>query len=228
MKTPQDGQPTQSWLQVNKMWLIIGAAVLVVVALIGGYATKQSVISEGNRIQNLLNNNFRQNTAALGDCDIKITELSGLTAEQSRQFKEALIAVSNGSIKGDVKSGGSFWPVIVQQWPDLKGLSDPWNRLYSTTEGCRSDFTNAQKKLSDNLQVFDNWRNGGWTVRTFGGADYPTDALKAQVGNQTYTGQDALDKMSKMLTTQGAQDAYQTGVIKPNTPFGPASPAPSK
>jgi hypothetical protein len=75
-------------------------------------------------------------------------------------------------------------------------------------------------KLLDMLRDYDSWRTGSFTVRTFGG-DRPSDNLVAQIGSdRSHKGQAALDQMYTIVLVKDAKDAYKTGEVTPEDPFG--------
>jgi hypothetical protein len=89
---------------------------------------------------------------------------------------------------------------------------------------CRGNYKKVQSKLLDMLQVYTSWRTGSWTVRFFGGDEFPSQNLVAQIGSdRSRKGQDALDQMYTIVTVKDSIEAYKSGVLVPEQPFGPTT-----
>ncbi len=116
--------------------------------------------------------------------------------------------------------GGLFISVIVEAYPDTTGITDLAQRLMDYIAAQRAEFKNNQDKLLDMLRVYDAWRQERprcYFLNMAGGN--PSDRLVARIGGQTYTGQEALDKMWTIVLASDAKEAFETGTMEPLTPL---------
>lgn len=214
--------------EIGKGWLIGGAVVLVILAIIAYVVgTSISVTNDGNKKEAALGAMYRSAQNELSDCLTKISGSANVAQAQSDAFTKAMTDVIKGRYDGREAQPGGMFSAIVENYPDLSGLNNAFARVQDVLIGCRTDFKNVQNRLLDQLREYDSWRTGSWTVRTFGG-DYPSNNLVAQIGNDTSRrGQAALDQMNTIVTVEGVTDAYRGGSMKPDAPFGNSSTAPS-
>jgi hypothetical protein len=196
-----------------------GIATLLVLGLIG-FLVSNSVTNTGNQKEATLNAQYLDNQNYLSDCITKIREVAGVTKAQSESFTKAMNDAVKGRYDGRSAEPGAMFSAIVENYPDLSGLNQAFERAHTTIIGCRTDYRNIQSKLLDMLRDYDSWRTGSLTVRTFGG-DRPSDNLVAQIGSdRSRKGQAALDQMYTIVTVKEAKDAYNNGELKPEDPFG--------
>jgi hypothetical protein len=202
-------------------------AISVIALLLVGFLVNNSVTNTGNQKETRLNAQYLDNQNYLSDCIIKIREVAGVTKAQSDSFTRAMNDAVKGRYDGRAQPGAMF-SAIVENYPDLSGLNKAFERAYTTITGCRTDYRNIQSKLLDMLRDYDSWRTGSLTVRTFGG-DRPSDNLVAQIGNdRSRKGRAALDQMYTIVLVEDAKDAYNSGEVTPEDPFGSnGSQAPS-
>lgn len=112
-----------------------------------------------------------------------------------------------------------FINAIVEAYPDTSGITDLAGRLMDYIAAQRAEFKNNQDKLLDMLRAYDNWRLQRprcYFLQLVGGN--PSNQLVARIGEQKYTGQDALDAMWRIVLTSEAVEAYETGIMGPLTP----------
>jgi len=124
-----------------------------------------------------------------------------------------------GNPTGDLDAG-LFINVIVEAYPDTTGITDLAQRLMDYIAAQRAEFKNNQDKLLDMLRVYDAWRQERprcYFLNMAGGN--PSDRLVARIGGQTYTGQEALDKMWTIVLASDAKEAFETGTMEPLTPL---------
>jgi hypothetical protein len=198
----------------------IGAGVLAVVLLLVGFLVNNSVTNTGNKKEATLNAQYLDNQNYLSDCITKIREVAGVTKAQSDSFTQAMNDAVKGRYDGRSAQPGAMFSAIVENYPDLTGLNQAFERAYTTIIGCRTDYRNIQSKLLDMLRDYDSWRTGSLTVRTFGG-DRPSDNLVAQIGSdRSRKGQAALDQMYTIVLVKDAKKAYEEGELTPEDPFG--------
>jgi hypothetical protein len=201
--------------------------IAVVVVVLGGgwFLVSNSVTNAGNVKETQLNAQYLDNQNWLSDCLVKTNQAASITKAQTDAFDKAMTDVIKGRYDGRSAQPGSMFSAIVENYPDMKGFNDAFNRAFNTVMGCRTDYRGMQSKLLDMLQKYDAWRTGSFTVRTFGG-DYPSNNLVAQIGSdRSRKGQAALDQMYTIVTTKDTQDAYKNGTMPTQDPFGGSTPA---
>lgn len=207
----------------------ISIGLVLVIGLIA-FLVNNSVTNTGNTKEAGLNAQYLNNQNELSACVTTIRETANIAGAQADKFEEVMVEVIKGRYEGREASPGTMFSAIVEQYPDLTSLSSAYERVHNVVVGCRSDYKKIQAKLLDQLQKYDAWRTGSFTVRTFGG-EFPSDNLVAQIGtDRSRKGQVALDQMYTIVVTKDTVDAYKTGELVPETPFvGPkAEPTPSK
>lgn len=209
---------------------LVGLAICAVLALalIIGLVTKNSVTNTGNRKETGLNAQYLDNQNYLSDCIVRIREAANTTKAESDAFTKAMTDAVKGRYDGRMAQPGAMFSAITENYPDLKGLNQAFQRAFDTMSGCRTDYRGKQSKLLDMLREYDSWRTGSLTVRTLGG-DRPSDNLVAQIGNdRSRKGQAALDAMYTIVLVKDAKSAYQNGELTPETPFDTTAPTPSR
>lgn len=209
-----------------KPGFIAAAVAAVLVLIVGGvvFLMNNGVTNEGNRQESRLNAQYVDNQNVLSDCIVKIRETANITTSEADRFEAVMVEVIKGRYEGETSAQpgqGQLFSAIVEQYPDLSGLSAAYERVHNVVVGCRSDYRTYQSQLLDQLQTYDAWRTGSLRVRTFGGDEYPSQHLVARVGtNNTQRGVDAYDQMYTIVQVQDSVDAYNSGVLVPEDPFG--------
>ena len=201
-------------------WLIIGGVVLVLAFAL--FVTKNNIVNTGNTKEVALNNQYLDNQNYLSDCIVRIRESAGVAKGQ----RDALDEIITDAVKGRYDSGssaqvgqGALFSAITEAYPDLSALSGTFDKVLVVVNGCRTDYRGKQTQLLSMLKDFDTWRISSWTVRTFGGSDFPDENLQAQIGNKFTTGKEALVQMKTIVLVKDASGAYESGTLTPEDPF---------
>lgn len=224
------GSSGWSFFQKYKALIIGGAIVLLLLVFVGRYAIKQSILSDANRQEAVLNGQFEINKAQLGNCITKIRETAGVAKGATKALDTVLTHVISARYdqpNGPQVESGKAFSLLVERYPDTAGLQKNFDKVMIVITGCRDDFQGYQEKLRKMATEFDAWRTGSWLRRTLG-KDIPNDNLEATVldengSEKLLTGKDALRKMSKLVTVHDASVAYQSGELTPEEPFGDES-----
>jgi hypothetical protein len=201
-------------------WLIIGGVVLVLAFAL--FVTKNGIVNTGNTKEVALNAQYQDNQNYLSDCIVRIRESAGIAKGQ----RDALDTIITDAVQGRYDAGstaqvgkGAMFSAITEAYPDLSALSGTFDKVLIVVNGCRTDYRGKQTQLLSMLKDFDTWRIGSWTVRTFGGSDFPDDNLQAQIGGDITTGKAALIQMKTIVLVKDATGAYKTGTLTPEDPF---------
>lgn len=80
----------------------------------------------------------------------------------------------------------------------------------------RNDFAQQQASLQKSVEKYNLWRStGSFLHPIFAGWMFPSDNLVARVGDKSYRGQEALDKMSKVIVGSETTEIFDSGEDKP-------------
>lgn len=225
MSTQNDGQ---TFFEKNKVLVIIGGIVVAVVVLYFAFSflMHNSVTNAGNKWQQDLVFDLKQADNKLSDCFVKTKQSVGAAQANAGKVNEIVTnAVSGRYDNGGAQvDNGKLFSAVAEAYPDTSNVSNIYKEVLIVINGCRSDFSDAQAKLSADVAGFNTWRTGTWKVRTFGGDNYPTSDLSVKTfgseGKQvTLIGKEALDKMETLLLTQETSAARGTGTVENTDPF---------
>lgn len=206
---------------VKKFKWVIAGSTIVFFALVF-FLIANGVTNQGNKKQQDLIVLYNDTSNVLSDCLVKTKSAVGLANAQT----DALDKVITDAVKGRYTEGSSAQPgrgqlfsAISEQYPDTKALSATFDKVLIIITGCRSNFKDSQAALQRAVTRFNQWRTGSFTVRTFGGDNYPNDDLEIQVAKDFVRGKKALDKMRELVLVAEASTARDTGVLTNDNPF---------
>lgn len=198
--------------------LVIGA-IITVIALIVGISVFSSVNNARNGVitrEQALITQYQDNQNELSAYILKFNETLGIADRQNDALNEVLLNAVKGRYDNDglqPGTGGSMFSAITEAYPDLSANSEAYMKVQDQIVAGREAYKNKQTKLLDMIRDYrtfiktDIYR--AWLIETFIGA--PTDDLRIVENNQVYEGKTALDKISQIVLTQDARDAYETG-----------------
>ena len=205
----------------NHKGLVIGGGVVVVLLIM-----LVSFISSVNTTRNTL---IDKEQALVGEYKTNQTELSAYT----NQVKESLGVANTGNDKvgqilkdaisgrydGNMQpgTGGSMFSAITESYPDLTANTAMYTKVQDQVIAGRNQFKNSQNKLIDRARDYQTWIKTDFVrsfiVKNVLGA--PTDDLKITIGENTFRGQDALDKLQQPIMSSDAVKSFDTGVSDP-------------
>lgn len=206
----------------------IGAAAAVLAVIVGLFLIKViievGVTNDGNKKQQDLIAHYYRTTNVLSDCLVKTKSAVGVAEANTKALDEVLVGAIRGRYEEPTSaqpgSGNPLFSAIVEAYPNLEGLNDRFQDVLTVITGCRSNFRDSQEELQRQVSLFNQWRTGSWTVRTFGGSDYPNDELEIKVEGKPVTGAAALAQMRELVVVEEAQEGRDTGKIANEDPFG--------
>jgi hypothetical protein len=218
----------------RRPWLIGGGIAAGALALAAGLAfgvfIPQSVISDGNQQESRLNGWFNNEVVALHTCTAKTARAAQVTKGQTDAVDKVLKdAVAGRYGTGNNLDEGKLFSAMHEAYPDLGGLNKSFQDAMAIMTGCQDDFAAAQGVVQSKVSDFKSWRTGSWTVRTFGGNDFPNDNLEVNIAGMDHLiGQQALDLMSRPIADADTVNAIKTGEdgSYKNDPF--ATPTPTR
>ena len=210
----------------NKLlpWIVSGGVILavaVIVALVVFFTT-QNVISEGNKKEATLSTLYADGAVKLSTCLVNTSQAANVAQAESEALQEVFAAAISARDYSTAAGGvdeGALFSAIVEAYPNVDGLQDTFQQVISVIVGCRADYAKAQTRVQVAVAEFNNWRTGSWTVRTFGGEDFPNENLYVSIGDTQATGQEALDIINTPIVDNSTITAYENGVIEIEDPF---------
>ena len=201
--------------------LVIGVA-LVAVVLLGflvRYVVREGVYSEGIKKQNEVTAVWENAENKLSSCidtingSLDVANVNAdYIAEILRETSAARYETDSSAQVGD----GALFSAIREAYPDLSGVTGGFQSVMNNLLGCREGFTNELSHVEDVVLVFNNWREGSWKVRTFGGDSFPTDGLETTATDDngnivTVTGVEALEHIQALVDNPAASGAFDSG-----------------
>lgn len=230
--TEDDTQPGARWDDrlppvLRKRWLQVVICVALVFLLIVGYSYNKinSLHRKGVDRETELTATYLDAQNELGAFISTFYEQVGIADRKSAQLDTVLSDAVKGRYDGTgltpatpgQTQGNQLISAMVEAYPDLGGLNS-YDRILDTISAGRSAFKNKQTDLLDKLRGYDKWRNqnivGSFFIRLAG---FPSDNLRAQVGQQFVTGKAAENQMYVIVLPSDAAQAYTTGTLEPLT-----------
>lgn len=195
-------------------YIFLGVAVLFVVI---GLGYVNSIRNSGIEYETRLSAQYLDNQNNLSAYIAGFYEQLGVADRKSDKLDQILADAVKGRYEdaGGFGKGGGFFNAIAEAYPDLAGL-DVYDRIVDYVSAGRESYKATQSKLLDMLRGYDVWRQQGifrsMVVSLLG---VPSDRLIARVGNSTWQGDDALEKMYQIVLVTDARAAYETSTMKP-------------
>ena len=164
-----------------------------------------------------LNAQYLDNQNELSSYVVSIKEAIGVADRNTEKLDKVLQDAVKGRYENKgVPDNGAMFSAMQEAYPDLNSMSVPYQKVQDAVLAGRIAYKNKQSKLLDMLREYDTWRKSGLVhSRVVNMAGAPSDGLTARVGANSWRGQDALDKMYQIVLTQDAQEAYNSGELKP-------------
>ena len=199
----------------------IGFGVVALLTVIFGFwaiATYTNVRNEGNKLELALTAKYSSIQADYGQWRLGVTDQLGIAREKSAAMDEILRNAIEGRYNKagspDVDSGKLF-SAISEAYPDLTGLNI-YDKIMEFVKQGREKFGQNQAEMQQLIQGYNTWRTtGSFLHPTFASWLFPSDNLKARVGDKVYTGEEALEKMSRVIVGGDTTQIFDSGEDKP-------------
>ena len=205
--------------------LLIGGGLFVGGLSLYGYANSTRNEAVTREIQ--LSAQYLSNQNYLSSYISTFYEQVGIANLKSQKMDEILIDAAKGRYGENGIEGGSLMVAIAEAYPDVKSL-DIYDKIMTTISSGREGYRAIQDKLLDQLRAYDTWRAQGilrsWALGSF----FPSNNLKARIGDTELIGGEALKKMYQIVLASQAKDAYEKGTMDPLTVPGSEVPKGSK
>ncbi len=205
--------------------VLIGLAVVAVLGVgvalyaIGVYT---SVRNGGNTRENALSAKWNSIQADYGQWRLGVTDSLGI----AREKRDAMDQILTHAIEGRYNKAGApqvdsgkLFSAISEAYPDLSGTGI-YDKVMAYVKEGREKFSQNQQALQKQIEEYNTWRTtGSFLHPLIAGWMFPSNNLKARVGNDTLYGESALEKMSKVIvggdTTQIFETGTDQGVVTP-------------
>lgn len=186
--------------------LVIALSLLGVLAVIAGFLFMSyvSAYNTGNRLEQALKATYKNNENILAQYGQKVLEAS----QVPDMARDDIVKVARAAMEGRYGEEGSkaVFQMITEQNPNV----DPalYRQIQQIIEGGRTQFQDAQTRLIDQKRVYETALGSFWQGMWLRIAGYPKVNLDD----------------FKVITTQRAEQAFQTGKetaplqLRPTTP----------
>lgn len=205
----------------NHKGFVVGGVIIAIIAIF-----LASFYSNVNTVRNTLIQKeqglvaqYKSNQNELSTYVLQVREGLGIADAGSDKLNEILAAAISGRYDGKMNpgTGGAMFSAITEAYPDLTSSTAMYSKLQDLVISGRNSYKNSQNLLLDKIRDYETWTQSDF-IRSFivkSVLNAPTDNLKVTVGDNTFRGQDALDKISQIVLSGEAIDAYNTGTMEP-------------
>lgn len=205
----------------TKKLIIAGVAALLVIILgFSIYGKVNSINTDGVRMETALNAQYKDNQNELSSYILKFNESLGIADRQSNKLNEIITEAVKGRYDNDTSlqpgTGGAMLSAITEAYPDLTASTESYAKVQDLVVSGRDAYKNKQSKLLDQIRDYQTWQNTGLIQRqVIENMGFPSKTLKVTDNGVTYTGEDALERMERIVLTDQAVEAYETGTQDP-------------
>lgn len=204
---------------VKKLIIFGGIGITLIIALIIGYSTINGARGGAIQRENRIVAQYQDNQNELARYILSFNETLGIADRQSATLNTILSDAIQGRYDGNMEpgTGGSMFSAIAEAYPDLTATTETYAKVQDLVISGREAFKNQQSKLIDIINEYKTWTTSdifrSFVLDTFVGT--PTDLMVIEDGGQTYRGQDALDRASRVIITPEVEVIYDTGTQEP-------------
>ena len=207
----------------NHKGLVIGGAIvalflIMIISFISSVNGTRNILIQKEQA---LVGEYKTNQNELSTYTNQITETLGVADAGSDKMNKIMKDAISGRYDGNMQpgTGGSMFSAISEAYPDspLVASTAMYAKVQDQVIAGRNQYKNTQNKLIDRARDYETWIQSdffrSFIVKNVLGA--PTENLKITVGENTFRGQDALDKLSQPILSGAAIKSYETGVTDP-------------
>lgn len=197
---------------------LITLIVVAVIAALSGLWVYNKVNAEYNAgiaLEIKLSAQYQDNQNTLDAATKKIVESVGVANLKSEKFRQIISDAVKGRYEGKMQpgTGGAMFSAIQEAYPQLDlAIYDKIVDLVATE---REAFKQAQSKLLASVQQYKQWKNTDIIRQWFVSKYFPSDNLEARIGTKVVTGAAALEQIQLLVTSQGTDDAFNSGKQDP-------------
>lgn len=210
--------------------IIIAAVVAtIVVVVIGTINWVYAVRNQGEAQQERIEALYKQSRNSLSTCIDQGATAAQVTEREFETLRDLLTSVATAryvDASGEatnaagVLGGGQLISALQESYPEIDQRS--WQNLQTLVIGCRDEFQSAQDRIFIDAAEFEAWiqRDNLFNAWIKGG--FPSDTLDVEdlATGETLTGAAALDYMTRVISVEAANEAFETGTLEQQDLFG--------
>lgn len=131
--------------------------------------------------------------------------------QPGQQARKIFSDAVKGRYEGKMEpgTGGAMFSAIQEAYAQLN--LTVYNKIVDLINAEREAFKNAQTLLLSQLQTYTTWKNTDIIRQWFVVKYFPSSNLEARIGTRLLTGAAALEQIQLLVTSQGTDDAFNTG-----------------
>jgi len=205
----------------TKKLLIAGiAGLLVLIIALVGYGNINAINTEGVQRETALIAQYKDNQNELSTYILQFKESLGIADRGADKLDEIILNAVKGRYGDDANgvdpTGGSMFSAIAEAYPDLTATSESYAKVQDLVVSGRNAYKNKQTKLLDMVRDYQTWSETGLIKRQMiDFLGFPSKSLKVTDDGVTYRGEDALERIERIVLTSDGVDAYETGEQDP-------------
>ncbi|MDX1535813.1 MAG: hypothetical protein R3346_03575 [Candidatus Spechtbacterales bacterium] len=207
----------------KQRWVAIVSVVLVgvLVVILSLYGWVNGVRNTAISFERQLTSQYLSNQNNLSAYISGFYEQVSVAETQSDVLNDILLDAVKGrydSEQGGFDVDSALFSAVVEAYPEASAqeLLANWGKIQDYITAGRESYKNVQDMLLDQLRAYDTWREQGF-VRSIvvSSLGFPSHRLEARVGDNTYYGLQARDRMYRIVLTSDALRAYEEGTMDP-------------
>lgn len=206
----------KGWFTTGRVIGLVALALVLAIGSIGAglYGYANSTRTTGRTLEYQIVAQYQQDQNELSTGVTQILEMMQVANIKKDALKDIITSAVQGRYgKEGFKANGAFFAAVHEQYPVID-LST-YDRVVTKIEQTRESFKNKQDKRADMVRAYNTFRTDGIVRNYFASQYFPSDAMAVTVAGEKFTKQAALDKVSQLVVTTDAQDAFKTGTLKP-------------
>jgi len=217
------------WFKKNKtLVVVLGAVVVIGLIILAVIGYNFSVRNEGERQEQDLTALYNQSINSLSTCVDQGRIAAQVTEEEYQTIKETLVEVAsaryvdaegNPTNASGVLGGGQFVSALQENYPQIDQRD--WQNLQTLVVGCRDEFQGSQDRIQVMAATYNKWRVTDNLFNAGIKSDFPSDELKmVKPDGETLYGQAAYDRITRVVSTDEANAAFESGNLEEQDLFG--------
>ena len=213
----------------NKKWVVRGTVLAVIIAVIVSVGYIFHIRNQGEAYQEQIEALYKQSRNSLSTCIDQGRTAAQVTEREFEVLSDTLTDVAsaryvdeagNPTSAEDVLGGGALISALQESYPQVDQRS--WQNLQTLVVGCRSEFQSAQDRVFVHSAQFEEWIYQDNLFTTVIKGQFPTKDLDVEnlATGETLTGADALEYMTRVISVEEANKAFETGTLEEQDLFG--------
>jgi hypothetical protein len=217
------------WFKKNKTLVIVVASLVVVGIIVLSIVNYTfSVRNEGERQEQDLTALYSSSLIALSTCVDQGRTAAQVTQKEYDTIKATLVEVAAARYvdasgaptnASGVLGGGKLISALQEAYPQIDQRD--WQNLQTLVVGCRDEFQGAQDRIQVTAAAYNRWRVTDNPFNAGIKSSFPSKELKVTKPNgETLYGQSAYDRITRVVSVEEANTAFDTGTLGKQDLFG--------